>query len=93
MIDERSERIAANGERSFKEGQGLIESYKAVKEKLSTLSKSHKIASKEISRLQKNLENMTDEELQLLELTEPAHDLKATMNMWLINILKLMVKR
>ena len=74
MIDERSERIAANGERTYKEGQGLNESYKAVKEKLSALSKSHKIASEEISRLQKNLENMTDDEVQLLKLTESAHD-------------------
>ena len=47
---------------------------KAVKEKLPALSKSPKIASKEISRLQKNLENMTDEELQLHKLTKPAHD-------------------
>lgn len=70
MIDERFERNVANGERSYKEGQGLIESYKAMKEKLSALSKSHKIASEEIS----NLENMTDEGLQLLKLTKPAHD-------------------
>lgn len=74
MIDERFERNVANGERSYKEGQGLIESYKAMKEKLSALSKSHKIASEEISRLQRNLENMTDEGLQLLKLTKPAHD-------------------